>query len=253
MKYFTLLVLLLSFVFSPALAQLAKPDVLETKKGPLTIQPVTHGSLVLTWNKQTIYVDPYGGWSLYTGQPAPNLILITDIHADHLDSATLNAINTAKAKFIVPQAVADMLPDNLKAKAMVLANGATTKYQDIEIKAIPMYNLPETADSRHPKGRGNGYVLTIGGKNIYISGDTEDTPEMRALKNIDVAFVCMNLPFTMPVEQAAQGVLAFKPKIVYPYHYRGQEGLSDVKTFEQLVKKGNSKIEVRLRNWYPNQ
>jgi L-ascorbate metabolism protein UlaG (beta-lactamase superfamily) len=94
-------------------------------------------------------------------------------------------------------------------------------------------------------------VLTMGGKNVYLSGDTEDTPEMRALKGIDVAFVCMNLPYTMDVNQAAQGVLAFKPGIVYPYHYRGQEGLSDVEAFKKAVNAGNAKIEVRLRNWYP--
>jgi L-ascorbate metabolism protein UlaG (beta-lactamase superfamily) len=100
----------------------------------------------------------------------------------------------------------------------------------------------------HTKGRGNGYVLTIGKKNIYISGDTEDIPEMRALKNIDVAFVCMNLPYTMDVNQASEGVLAFKPKVVYPYHYRGQ----DVNVFKTLVDKGNKNIEVRLLNWYPS-
>lgn len=249
---FLLIFLFITSLFSlPAAAQLTKPDGLETKKGSLQIQPVTHGSLVLSWNKKTIYVDPYGGWSLYAGLPAPDLVLITDIHQDHLDSATLAAINTTKATLVVPQAVADKLLPALKAKAVVLQNNQSTTQHDIAIKAIPMYNLPETADSRHPKGRGNGYLLTVGGKNIYLSGDTEDTPEMRSLKNIDVAFVCMNLPFTMPVEQAAEGVLAFKPKIVYPYHYRGQEGLSDVQKFAQLVKAGNNKIEVRLRNWYP--
>jgi L-ascorbate metabolism protein UlaG (beta-lactamase superfamily) len=114
-----------------------------------------------------------------------------------------------------------------------------------------MYNLPESPDSRHPKGRGNGYIVNVGDKNIYFSGDTEDIAEMRALKNIDVAFVCMNLPFTMDVDQAAQGVLAFKPKVVYPYHFRGQGGLSDVAAFKTKVNTGDSKIDVRLRNWYP--
>ncbi len=115
-----------------------------------------------------------------------------------------------------------------------------------------MYNLPETPDSRHTKGRGNGYVLDFGGKNVYISGDTEDIPEMRQLKNIDVAFVCMNQPYTMEVSQASDAVLDFKPKIVYPYHYRGQGGLSDVDAFKKSVVEGNKSIEVRLRNWYWN-
>src|SRR5699024_3116838 len=116
------------------------------------------------------------------------------------------------------------------------------------IHAIPMYNLPQSPDAYHPKGRGNGYVLTIGGKRIYIAGDTEDTPEMRSLKNIDVAFIPMNLPYTMSVEQAAEGVLAFKPKIVYPYHYKG----SNIKKFKRLVNEKDADIEVRLRDWYPD-
>jgi len=116
-----------------------------------------------------------------------------------------------------------------------------------------MYNLPESPTAMHTKGRGNGYVLGIGGKNIYLSGDTQGIPEMRSLKDIDVAFVCMNLPYTMDIKEAADAVLAFKPKIVYPYHYRGQGGLSDVNGFKSLVDAGNQKIEVRLRNWYPGK
>ena len=116
-----------------------------------------------------------------------------------------------------------------------------------------MYNLPESATAMHTKGRGNGYILTIGGKRIYISGDTQGIPEMRSLKNIDVAFVCMNLPYTMDIKEAADAVLAFKPAIVYPYHYRGKDGLSDVNAFKSLVDAGGQKIEVRLRNWYPGK
>jgi L-ascorbate metabolism protein UlaG (beta-lactamase superfamily) len=114
-----------------------------------------------------------------------------------------------------------------------------------------MYNLPESQDSRHTKGRGNGYLITLAGKRLYVSGDTEDIPEMRQLKKIDAAFVCMNLPYTMDVKQAADAVLAFKPGIVYPYHYRGQGGLSDINEFKQIVNNKNSKIDVRLLDWYP--
>ena len=113
-----------------------------------------------------------------------------------------------------------------------------------------MYNLPEAVDAKHTKGRGNGYILTMGGKNIYISGDTEDIPEMRDLKNIDVAFICMNLPYTMDIHQAASAVLDFKPKVVYPYHYRGKPGLSDIKAFKDLVNKEDPRIIVKLRDWY---
>ena len=187
---------------------------------------------------------------MYKGIAAPDLILITDIHGDHLNAETLSAIETSKATIIAPQAVADQLPDNLKGKASVLANGSHVVKSGIDILAMPMYNLPDDKDSRHSKGRGNGYVLTIGDKRIYISGDTEDIPEMRTLKNIDLAFVCMNLPYTMDINQASSAVLEFKPKVVYPYHYRGQGGLADVEGFKKLVNAGSSAIEVRLRNWY---
>src|SRR6185436_1926633 len=150
-----------------------------------------------------------------------------------------------KTKIVVPKAVADQLPAELKSKAIVIANGEKKEVQGVAIEAVPMYNLTEDRLKFHTKGRGNGYVVTVGGKRVYISGDTEDIPEMRALKNIDVAFICMNLPYTMTEEQAASAVREFKPKIVYPYHYRG----SDAGKFEKLVG-SDSGIEVRLRDWY---
>lgn len=226
-------------------------DQLTTKKGPLTVQPITHGSVVFTWNGKTIYVDPYGGAAAYAGLAAPDVILITDIHGDHLDPKTLAGLAVGKALLVVPPAVAEQLPAEYKAQVRILRNGHRLDTLGLRVSALPMYNLPEAADAMHPKGRGNGYVLNLGGKNVYVSGDTEDITEMRALQGIDVAFVCMNLPYTMDVQQAAQGVLAFKPGIVYPYHYRGQNGLSDVEGFKQTVNAANPKIEVRLRNWYP--
>lgn len=248
MKYKLLFIFLFASVLF-AQAQRPQPDQVKVNGGELTIQPVQHASLVLTYNNKNLYIDPAGGAALFNGLAAPDMILITDIHGDHFDTATLSAVNTNNAVLVVPQAVADKLPATMdKQKLVVLHNGDSKTVQGIAITAIPMYNLPEAPDAFHTKGRGNGYVLTIGGKNIYISGDTEDIPEMRALKNIDIAFVCMNLPYTMPPDQAAQGVLAFKPKIVYPYHYRGQ----DVNIFKDLVNKGDKNIEVRLRNWYPS-
>ncbi len=249
----TILTLLLLAALHGSYAQTGRPaaDRIDTKQGPLLVQPVSHASLVLTWNNKTIYVDPSGGPEAYAGLNPPDLVLITDIHGDHCDPKTLAGLNTAKATFVVPQAVADKLAETAKAQVVVLPNGDQTQQAGVSITAVPMYNLPEAPDSRHPKGRGNGYVLNCGGKNVYLSGDTEDIPEMRALKNIDVAFVCMNLPYTMDVDQAAAGVLAFKPKIVYPYHYRGQNGLSDVEAFRKAVDAGKGNVEVRLRNWYP--
>jgi L-ascorbate metabolism protein UlaG (beta-lactamase superfamily) len=229
-------------------AQLPQANQEKVRGGDLTIQPITHATLVLSYQKKNIYIDPTGGAEAFKGLAAPDMILVTDIHGDHFDPKTIQAINTAKATLVVPQAVADKLPTEMdKQKVVILKNGDNKTLEGISITAIPMYNLPEAADAFHTKGRGNGYVLNIGGKNIYVSGDTEDIPEMRSLKDIDIAFVCMNLPYTMDVNQAAQGVLAFKPKVVYPYHYRGQ----DVNTFKTLVNAGDKNIEVRLRNWYP--
>ncbi|MDH4090378.1 MAG: MBL fold metallo-hydrolase [Cyclobacteriaceae bacterium] len=241
---------LFCLVAIPNLAQRPAPDQMQTSIGPLVIQPILHGTVALTWNGKTIYVDPYGGAKAFEGVAAPDLVLITDIHGDHLNAETLAAIETTNAVFVVPQAVADQLPENLKPKAVVLNNTKSTRQLGISITAIPMYNLPEDADSRHTKGRGNGYTLDLGGKLVYFSGDTEDIPEMRKLKNIDVAFVCMNLPYTMDINQAASAVLEFKPKIVYPYHYRGQNGLNDVDGFKKLVNAVNPSIDVRLRDWY---
>lgn len=233
-------------------AQRAAPDIIQTDEGPVTIQPITHGTLVLQWNGNTIYVDPYGGAEAFKGIDAPDLILITDIHGDHTNLETLKGLNTEKATFIVPPAVADILKKDYEKQITIIKNGGMSVQGDIFINALPMYNLPEQADSKHPRGRGNGYFINLGGKTIYISGDTEDIKEMRDLRRIDIAFVCMNLPYTMDINQAASAVLEFKPKIVYPYHYRGKPGMSDTEAFKKLVNTKNSKIDVRLRNWYPN-
>ena len=236
---------------SLAFAQKSNHDVIKTENGDLIIRPITHGTLALIWDNKTILVDPYGGEQLFSGLPGADLILITDIHGDHMDKKTLAAIPTGKARMVVPQAVADQLPD-YRDQLSVLANGETLDVMGLNIEAIPMYNLPGADNEKnHVKGRGNGYVLTIGGKRIYVSGDTADIPEMRNLQNIDVAFVCMNLPYTMDVESAASAVLDFSPKIVYPYHYRGSGGLSDVAAFRKMVSDQNQQIDVRLREWYP--
>ena len=244
------LLLFLMVISLCAFAQKPKPDIIKSQEGDITIQPILHGTLVLQWNGKTIYVDPYGGAEVFNGISAPDLILITDIHGDHMNLETLKGLDTKKAKFIVPAAVAKKLMPNYEKQLVILKNGGIHVENEIFINAIPMYNLPEEPTSRHPRGRGNGYFLNIGGKGIYISGDTEDIQEMRDLKGIDIAFVCMNLPYTMDVNQAADAVLDFKPKIVYPYHYRGRPEISDTRKFKELVNAKNKNIEVRLRNWY---
>ncbi len=243
-------ILIFSCFLNTTYAQLPAADVIKTAKGDLMVQPIFHGSLVLTWNNKTIYVDPYNGPDGYKTIAPADLVLITDIHGDHMDTATLGKLDLGNAKLIVPLAVADLLPAKYKDRLVILGNDKITEQLGMSITALPMYNMPDDSTSRHKKGRGNGYVLTAGGKRIYISGDTEDIPEMRALKNIDVAFVCMNQPFTMTIDQASSAVLEFKPKVVYPFHYRGRDGLADTEGFKKLVNAGDNKIDVRLRNWY---
>lgn len=243
-----LIITLISILaITPAFAQNSQDDQIKTSKGFLKIHPVSHASFVLSWDNKMIYVDPTGNPDMYKAFAAPDIILITDIHGDHMDFKALEVLNSKKAIIIAPQAVALQLPLSMRDKLVIINNGMQTSQMAIMIKAIPMYNLPQDAESRHTKGRGNGYLLTIGGKSIYISGDTEDIPEMRALEDIDIAFVCMNLPYTMDINQAASAVLEFKPAVVYPYHHRGQ----DINAFKKLVNDKNRKIDVRIRNWYP--
>ncbi len=244
MKKITILFLFLSFAVS---AQ----DIIPSNGGNIAIKPILHGTFIMEYNELTIYVDPYGGAEKFAGQKKPDMVLITDIHGDHHDQKTLDGLDLSGATIVAPKAVADKLPAGKSKAVEVIGNGQSKTVHGLKIEGIPMYNLPETDDSRHPKGRGNGYVVEIGGKRIYISGDTEDIPEMRSLKNIDVAFVCMNLPFTMEVSQAADAVSAFKPDIVYPFHYRGSEGLADTAKFKELMNASAPKVDVRLRNWYP--
>ena len=231
--------------------QRPEADTFKTNKGDLIVQPILHGTLVLQFNEKVIYVDPYGGTAAFTGIEQADLILITDIHGDHLNEDTLDALNIKDIPIIAPQAVADKISKKYHSQLKVLANDDSMQLFDIDIKAIPMYNLPKAADAKHIKGRGNGYVLTMGKKKIYISGDTSGINEMRNLKDIDIAFVCMNLPYTMDVKEAASAVLDFKPSIVYPYHYRGNPDMSDTEVFRTLVSDKNDQIEVWLRDWYP--
>ena len=240
-------ILITVFVFS----QRPEADTFKTKKGDLTIQPVLHGTLVLQFNGKVIYVDPYGGANAFAGISQPDLILITDIHGDHLNEDTLDALNIKDVPIIAPQAVADKISEKYHNQISVLANDDSMQLFDIDIKAIPMYNLPEATDAKHVKGRGNGYLLEMAKKRVYISGDTAGIDEMRNLKDIDIAFVCMNLPYTMDVKEAASAVLDFKPSIVYPYHYRGNPDMSDTEVFRSLVNEKGDDIEVRLRDWYP--
>ncbi len=230
--------------------ELAVDGTNEVFEESVKVIPIAHGTLVLESKSEVIYVDPTGGSEAFKGQKSPTLVLITDIHGDHLSTSTLESLNLTDVTIIAPKAVTDKIPSTVSNNIITLNNNETTKHNAINIEAIPMYNLREEALKFHPKGRGNGYVLDINNERIYISGDTEDIPEMRNLKNIDKAFVCMNLPYTMTVESAASAVLDFKPKTVFPYHYRGTDGLSDVNLFKTIVNDSIKSIKVELLNWY---
>jgi len=225
-----------------ALAQPKRPvQEFETSAGLVKITPVQHASLMMEGGGKVMHLDPWSSGN-YDGLPAADLILITDIHGDHLDPKILPKVSKTGTVIMAPAAVAETVKT-----AKVIHNGETKTWGDWTIEAVPMYNLkrgPSEGKLFHDKGRGNGYIVTYGGKRFYFSGDTEGIPEMRTLKNIDVAFVCMNLPYTMPPDEAAEAVRAFHPRIVYPYHYRG----SDLSVFEKAL--AGSGIQVRILDWY---
>ncbi len=227
-------------------------DTIATAKGDLVIHPFHHASMLITWNGINILVDPappVGGdkpadiTAEYRAVATPDLILVTHEHPDHFNVAILQAVAGADTILVTPRSVAEKLPDDLKAKTTMMANGDSATVKDVPIVAVPAYNTTEERTKFHPKERDNGYVLTLGAKRIYIAGDTEETPEMKALTDVDVAFLPMNVPYTMTIEQAAQAVKDFRPKIVYPYHY----GQSDVEAFKTLV---GGAADVRLLKWY---
>jgi L-ascorbate metabolism protein UlaG (beta-lactamase superfamily) len=214
-----------------------------TMIGDIKVVPIYHGSVLFEANGKSIYFDPWSKGD-FTGLPKADLILISDIHQDHLDEAAINLVKADKTVIWGPQAV----KDQYAGVTQVIANGETKTWEGISIEAVPMYNIqrgPEPGKLFHDKGRGNGYVLTINNKRIYLSGDTECTPEMKDLKNIDAAFVCMNLPYTMPPEEAVECVKSFRPKTLFPFHHRD----SNLETVKSSLK-DEKDIEVKILNWY---
>ena len=224
------------------LVPIASADVILTSFGKVKITPVYHGSVMLEVGGKVWHVDPWSRGD-YSTLPRADVILITDVHGDHMDPKAIEAIRKPSTIVIAPAAVARTVTE-----AKIISNGEDVIVSGVRIEAVPMYNLkrgPAIGKLYHDKGRGNGYVLNVGDKRIYFSGDTEVQPEMKALKDIDVAFITMNLPYTMSPNEAAEGVKHFRPKVVYPYHYRG----ADLKVFVDALE-GEKEIEVRLREWY---
>lgn len=224
-------------VATVAVTALQTSDTLPAEGGDIVVTPIYHASVQLAHAGTIIHVDPWGQGDYSTAQPA-DLILLTDNHPDHLDAQAIRRVRKPGAPVVGPAVVAADVPD-----AIVMANGETRTVAGVAIAAVPMYNL-QGDPVFHTKGRGNGYVLTLGGRRIYIAGDTSCTPEVRGMKDVDLAFLPMNLPYTMSPAEAADCAKAFKPRIVYPYHYRGQ----DLEIFAAALK--DEPIEVRIRDWY---
>lgn len=228
-------------LLAAALAAQMASDRIAATGGDILITPITHASVQIEHAGRVIQVDPWSQGDYATAKPA-DLILLTDNHPDHLDPAAIAKIRKAGAPVVAPAAASGGIDG-----VTVMANGETRTVAGVSIDAIAAYNLtrgPAAGQLFHTKGRGNGYVLTLGGKRVYLSGDTECTPEMKALKNIDAAFISMNLPYTMPPTEAAACAKVFQPRIVYPYHYRGQ----NLDEFEAALK--GEPIEVRRLTWY---
>jgi L-ascorbate metabolism protein UlaG (beta-lactamase superfamily) len=215
-------------------------DTLPTAQGDLVITFIGHGTLMLEWGGKTIHIDPVGSMADYGQLPQADLILVTHEHGDHLDLKAIRLLTKEGTRFIGNAAAAAKI-----SGATVMKNGQTLDVQGIVIEAVPAYNIVHMrgqGNPYHPKGQGNGYILGLAGKRIYIAGDTENTPEMKALRKIDVAFLPMNLPYTMTPEMVADAARAFRPKILYPYHY----GDTDPSRLIELLK-NETEIEVRVR------
>jgi len=217
----------------------------------VNVYPISHATTVVEWGDTTIYIDPAESVDSYEGFNAPDMIFITHIHGDHLNKEVLEALYNDQVEIIVPASVNQELNSELQTYTTVMGLEEIRGINDFNITSVPAYNIREEALNFHPRDRGDsGYIIERDGLRMYFSGDSEDTPEMRALSNIDVAFVSMNLPYTMTAESAASAVLDFAPKTVFPYHYRGKEGLTDIESFKSLVQQWNANIEVILHDWY---
>jgi L-ascorbate metabolism protein UlaG (beta-lactamase superfamily) len=215
-------------------------DTFETSAGELAITFLGHGSLFMTFNGKTIHVDPFGQTADYSTLPKADVVFVTHEHMDHLDPKALAAIRTPATVLVLNPAGAQQAGDGI-----VMHNGDSQTVAGIPVEAVPAYNLVHMRPNDqpyHPKGTGNGYILTLGNIRVYIAGDTENTPEMKALKNIDIAFLPMNLPYTMTPEMVADAARAFRPRILYPYHY----GNTETRQLVELLK-GEPGIEVRVR------
>ena len=235
----SLLFILLTVMLIPVHAQFQK-DTFKTAGGELTISFIGHGTLMMEYNGKVIHIDPVSQFSDYAKLPKGDLVLVTHSHGDHLDPAAIEKIRKTGMEIVMAAVCQSKLPEG-----KILKNGESGTFAGISVEAVPAYNIKNErgpGQPFHPKGEGNGYVLSFGNFRVYVAGDSENTPEMKALKDIDVAFLPMNLPYTMTPEMVADAARSFKPKVLYPYHF----GDTDTNQLMQLLK--GEITEVRIRN-----
>ena len=236
--FITLFVCLCQYSWSQAKYE---SDVFKTSSGDLKITFIGHGTLMFEFKKLVIHVDPWSSMADYSKLPKADIILVTHHHIDHLDKKAIDLISKDGTELLLTDTCKSMI-----GKGTVISNGEIKKVKGITVKAVPAYNLvhmTEAGKPYHQKGVCNGYVITFGNKNVYVAGDTENIPEMKALKNIDITFLPMNLPYTMTPEMVADAVKMFNPKIVYPYHYGSAEYCE--KLVDLLKDKKNTEVRIR--------
>lgn len=229
-----------AFVMNAAAQEKFETDVLKTSAGDLKITFIGHGTLMFTFGSKIIHVDPVSQEADYTKLPKADIVLITHHHGDHFDLKALEILRTEKTVLVMTEACAKQAKGGI-----VMRNGDVKVIGGLKIEAVPAYNIVHMRSEGkpfHPKGEGNGYVIGFGDKRVYVAGDTENTPEVKKLEKIDVAFLPMNLPYTMTPEMVADAAKAFKPKILYPYHY----GETDISKIVELMK-DTKEVEVRIR------
>lgn len=215
-------------------------DTIKTSDGKLEVTFIGHGTLMFSFDGKVIHVDPWTKLADYSKMPKAHIILITHHHRDHLDLKALGPIRTEQTTVVLTEICSSKVKGGL-----VMRNGDVKTVGGLEIEAVPAYNLVHMRSPGvpyHPKGEGNGYVITFGDKRVYVAGDTENTPEMKALEDIDVAFLPMNLPYTMTPEMVTDAARGFKPKVLYPYHF----GQTDTSELVRLLKDVND-VELRIR------
>ena len=235
-----IVVLMLGLTLTIAGQDALEKDIIETDQGNLEITFIGHGTLMFQWDGKTIHVDPWTRMADYAKLPKADVILVTHEHGDHLDEEAINLIRTEKTQVVLTELCAKYIEGGI-----VMKNGDEKTAAGLKIEAVPAYNIVHKRDNGrpfHPQGEGNGYVITFGDKRVYVAGDTENTPEMKNLEDIDIAFLPMNLPYTMTPEMVADAAKAFEPKILYPYHY----GNTDTQELKGLLKDSKN-IEVRIR------